>query len=473
VTFLFRYILTTKQLSKSFFGYPVPQRPITVVWYNFFQKLSNSKPNAMIKYFTVNFLIAAIWFSVVSCDQEEVVEPAKPTLTVDQTSGLVGDTLTFTITEVNADAISLLPYGLPGGDAGILVTDFTNGVAIVTFTYAKPGTFDAIAVANNHSGDGEIVKNVQSDPVTITIASDKSAITAFSFEGISTNTTIDEDAKTITVTVPHGTDVTDLQASFTASEFSTVAIDGTEQTSGTTVNDFSTPQIYTVTADNGATSDYTVTVEVTPVETINTISSITATAVSQSAGEKELSVSLDNTARTIVVFDTLGTPSTQFDSIRVGYQLEGEFATLKFGGQEMPQDTVLDLTSMKEFQVFSQDSTTAGGIQTYRVHAVDAPKLGLSFPGLNPDPAEEADPVNFNIDIRVLSGTDVSNINTLTTITAPAGVTVTGVKVDGATFADGTGVDYSEPVEFELTVNDANLGVTYTVTYMATVTVLR
>ena len=74
--------------------------------------------------------------------------------------------------------------------------------------------------------------------------------------------------------------------------------------------------------------------------------------------------------------------------------------------------------------------------------------------------------------ISVLSGTDVSNIKTVASTTSPVGVTVTGIKVDGATFISGTDVDYTEPVEFQLTVTDANKGVNYTVTYTVTVTVV-
>jgi hypothetical protein len=425
----------------------------------------------MIRKFTRYLLMSAISYGAISCQDDEIVTPPKPSFQADKTSAEVGEEITFTIARVNADAVSLLPYGLPGGDPGVLVT-FDEGTATVNFAYARPGTFQAIVVANNHTGDGESLKNVQSDPITITITSSKSAIRAFSFADISTETEIDEDAKTIVVTVPHGTNVTNLKASFTASAFSTVTVDGVAQTSGTTENDFSSPKMYTVTANNGTTSEYTVTVNVTPVETTNTIASITAKAVSESADDKELTVYLDNTTRTIVIYDTLDTPSTQFDSIQIGYDLDGEFAILKYGGKVLEQHSVLDLTSMQEFEVYSQDSTNAGGIQTYSVYAVAAPKLGLSFTGLNPDPAAAAEPTNFSYDINVLSGTDASSINTVTTIDAPVGVSVTSVKVDGVTFVSGTEVDYSEPVEFELTVNDTNLGVTYPVKYAVTVTVV-
>lgn len=424
----------------------------------------------MIRKFTHYLLLSTFWFSVVSCVDEEVASPPKPSFQASKTTAAVGEEITFTISEVNADAVSLLPYGLPGGDAGVLV-EFTDGTASVPFSYSRPGTFQAIVVANNHTGDGESIKNVKSDPISITITSSENSISEFTFPDISTETTIDEDAKTIDVTVPYGTDVTKLKASYTASGFTKVTVGGTEQTSGTTVNDFSAPRVYTVTADDGTTSAYTVTVHVTPVETINTIKSISATAVSSNSDEKELPVFVDNVNRIIVIYDTLGTAAAQFDSVRVGYELDGSFATLKYGGKAMKQDSLLNLTAEKELVVYSQDSANAGGIQTYTVYAVQAPKLHLSFPLLVPDPAKDVEPVNFTMNITALKGTDISDINTVATTDEPAGVTVTGMKVDGATFVTGS-VDYTEPVTLELTVDDGNLGIIYTVAYTVTVTVV-
>lgn len=138
----------------------------------------------------------------------------------------------------------------------------------------------------------------------------------------------------------------------------------------------------------------------------------------------------------------------------------------------MEQDSMLNLTTMQEVEVYSQDSTSAEGIQTYKVYAVDAPKLALSFPALNPDPAAGVEPTNFDLSINALKGTDLASINTVASTTDPAGVTVLGMTVDGAPFVNTTAVDYSEPVAFELTVKDDNIGVTYTVVYTVTVTVV-
>jgi hypothetical protein len=432
----------------------------------------------MMRKFTHYLLLSAIWLSLNSCKDDEVVSPPQPNLTSDKNSGLVGDTeFTFTITEVNADRVSLLPYGDQTGDAGIPIGSFEDGVAVVKFTYTRPGTFNAIVRANNHSGDGENIRNVDSNPVQIVITSDDKSITAFTFEK-STKTVIDQDARTIVVTVPHGTDVTTLKANFTSSAFSEVTVGGTAQTSGSTANNFSSPVSYTVTADDGTSVVYAVSVEVTPAETAKTIKSATAKATSKAAKDKALGVSIDNTGNTLVVYDTLGTPSTQFDSVRIGYALTGSFAILKYGGKVLKQDSLFNLADATQemFVVYPQDSAVSG-TTTYDVYATDAPKLVLEFSDLNPAPIGIEKPTNFTYDIKVLSGTDVSAIATRATIEAPLGVTVSQIKVvDGPTLVQTVpdDVNYTLPTKIELTVVDTRLngGVTYKVVYNVNVSVI-
>ena len=435
----------------------------------------------MMRKSTHYFLLFSILFSALSCNDEEVGAPPQSTVTVDKQSGLVGDTeFTFTIKEVNADAIALLPYGPDEGDPGIPVTSFENGQAVVKFTYARPGTFNAIVRTNNHSGDGNEIRNTDSAPVQVVITSDDSSLTEFTFEK-STKTEIDQDAKTITVTVPYGTDVTKLKAKFTASAFSTVTVGGTTQQSGSTENNFSAPVSYKVTADDGTTSStYTVTVMVTPIETDNTIKSMAAKATSKAAKDKALGVSVDNTGRTVVVYDTMNTPSTLLDSVRVSYTLGGTFSNMKLGGKKLKQDSLLNLVdgTEEEFVVHPQDSLGATGNATYAVYATDAPRLNLSFPTLTPDPIGANKATNFTYDIKVLSGTNTSALSTSATVETPVGVTVTQIKVvDGPTLAPNvpSNVNYTLPVKIELTVVDTRLGlagVTYKVVYNVNVSVI-
>ncbi|MHB8123230.1 MAG: ice-binding family protein, partial [Desulfuromonadaceae bacterium] len=92
--------------------------------------------------------------------------------------------------------------------------------------------------------------------VTVAQASTKE-ITAYSLVGATG--AINEAAKTIAVTVPSGTSLTALSATFTATGTS-VNVGAVAQVSGTTPNDFSSPVAYTVTAGDGTTVIYTVTV---------------------------------------------------------------------------------------------------------------------------------------------------------------------------------------------------------------------
>ncbi len=87
--------------------------------------------------------------------------------------------------------------------------------------------------------------------------SNSKAITAYSINGIPGAI----DGESINVTVPLNSDVESLIATFTTTG-TAVTVNGVEQISGTTVNDFTNPLIYVVTAADGSTANYTVTVVV-------------------------------------------------------------------------------------------------------------------------------------------------------------------------------------------------------------------
>lgn len=92
-------------------------------------------------------------------------------------------------------------------------------------------------------------------------ASSAKALTAFGFTSPAVIGTINETAHTVAVTVPFGTAVTALAAAFTTTGAS-VRVGTTTQVSGTTANNFTNPVVYTVTAADGSTQNYTVTVAV-------------------------------------------------------------------------------------------------------------------------------------------------------------------------------------------------------------------
>ena len=87
------------------------------------------------------------------------------------------------------------------------------------------------------------------------------AITAFSFTTPAATGSIV--GTNITVSVPAGTTVTSLVATFTTTGTS-VTVSAASQVSGTTANDFTNPVTYTVTAEDGTTQNYIVTVKIAP-----------------------------------------------------------------------------------------------------------------------------------------------------------------------------------------------------------------
>jgi parallel beta-helix repeat protein len=65
---------------------------------------------------------------------------------------------------------------------------------------------------------------------------------------------------TVSLTVPYGTIITDLTAYFELSDGASATVGGTPQESGVTANDFSSPVTYTITAEDGSTQEWEVTV---------------------------------------------------------------------------------------------------------------------------------------------------------------------------------------------------------------------
>lgn len=84
-------------------------------------------------------------------------------------------------------------------------------------------------------------------------------ITAFAFSDPAVDGNIDENQKNIDVTLPYGTNLTSLVATFTTTGVS-VKVGNTEQESGITANDFTNSVTYSVTAEDGTTQDYQISV---------------------------------------------------------------------------------------------------------------------------------------------------------------------------------------------------------------------
>ena len=155
------------------------------------------------------------------------------------------------ITESTHSIAVTVPYG----------TDVTGLIPTITYTGESVSPASGVSqdftnpvVYTVTSGTG----STQDYTITITVASlSAKSITAFSLAGVVG--TINETGKTISVTMPSGTNVTSLVATFTTTGAS-VKVGSTIQISGTTARNFTNPVVYTVTAADATTQDYTVTV---------------------------------------------------------------------------------------------------------------------------------------------------------------------------------------------------------------------
>ena len=163
-----------------------------------------------------------------------------------------------TVPDFTADTLSykvVLPYGTK--EAPVVTATAHHAKARVTVTQATglaapDNTATVLVKAENGS--------TQTYTVNFTVALNfAKAITDFRFAGLDSVVvgTISEEAKTIALTVPYGTDATSLIPTITHTGVSISPASGVEQ-------DFSNSVIYTVTAADGSTAEYTVTVTVLP-----------------------------------------------------------------------------------------------------------------------------------------------------------------------------------------------------------------
>jgi len=278
-----------------------------------------------------------------------------------------------------------------------------------------------------------------------TLSSTKS-ITAYSLAGVTG--TINETAKTITVTMPHGTSVTALVATFTTTG-SGVKVGTTAQTSATTPNNFTNPLAYTVTAADATTVTYTVTVTVASA----TAKAITAYSLAGATG------TINESAKTITVTMPHGTSVTA---------LVATFTTTGTGVKvgttaQTSATTANNFTSPVAYTVTAADATTVTYTVTVTVATATAKAItAYSFagiPGTTGTISGTASP--FAIAVTVPNGTSV------TALVANFTTTGNSVTVGAVTQTNGTTAnDFTNPVAYTVTAADSSTAI-----YNVTVTV--
>jgi hypothetical protein len=252
---------------------------------------------------------------------------------------------------------------------------------------------------------------------------------------------IDETAKTIAVTLPHGTSKVGLVATFNTTGVS-VKVGATLQTSGVTPNDFTNTVIYTVFAADSTSVNYAVTVTVG----LATSNSITAYSI---AGQS--SSSINGTAITVTM--PYGTPT-----------VTAGIATFSHSGASIQVGLVTQVSGStpNDFTTPVTYTVTAanGDIKTYIVTVSNAPNSAKIISAYSITGQTSSSIVGSAITVTMpFSTPSVTNLVATFTASPDAVVTVNGVtQVSGTTEND-----FTLPVDYLVTAASGTTA-TYTVT---------
>jgi len=351
----------------------------------------------------------------------------------DKCSDIDGDHLTF----------SLLS-GQPSNDS------IANAATAPTYTFTPgpgdTGVFNPQIVASDPQGLSDTMTihlTIKTTPITDTAK----ALTTFSFTSPAASATITESSKTVALTVPSGTDVTALVATFVSTGAS-VKVGTAVQTSGTTPNNFTSPVIYTVVAGDGSTQAYVVTVTVSA----NTAKALTSFSFASPAAIGTITES----SKTVALSVPSGTDVTALVATFVSTGASVKVGTVMQASGTTPNN----FTSPVTYTVVAGDGSTQAYVVTVTVAANSAKAL-----------------TSFSFASPAVTGTITDSSKTVA-VSVPSGTNVTALK---ATFVStGTSVKVGTVVQTSgITSNNFTTPVTYTVVaadgstqaYLVTVTI--
>jgi hypothetical protein len=374
-----------------------------------------------------------------------------PSLTADVTATITGTNISATV-PYGTDVTKLVAtFGLTGATIAVGSTAQVSGTTPNDFT--QPVVY-TVTAADQSS------KNYA---VTVAVAtSTAKELTTYSFlaadnPGLTSDVDATINGTAITATVPFGTKLTALVATFETTGKS-VAVGATAQVSGVTPNNFTTPVSYLVTAADGSTKTYTVTVTVAK-NAAKAITSFQFLTIHNAGLTANINATIMGTTITatvpfgVDVTKLVATFATTGASVAVG-------AVAQVSGV-----TANNFTAPVSYVVTAADGST----QTYVVTVVIAPSPAKDitmFAFLSADnadlPADVLATINgTTIAATVPFGTDVTKL--------VATFATTGASVAVGTVAQVSGVtadNFTMPVAYVVKAADGS-----TKTYTVTVTV--
>ena len=276
------------------------------------------------------------------------------------------------------------------------------------------------------------------------------AITSYSLPGVGgfrIAGVIDQAAKTISVTMPYGTPPANLVATFTTTGTG-VTVAGVTQVSGTTANDFTTsiatPLAYVVTAVDGSTATYNVSVTVAS----SSAKAITSYSLNGIAGV----ITEGAIPKTITVIMPAGTDLTTAKTAT--FLTTGTGVTIAGVAQTSGTTTnVFTQGTPKVYTVTAGDASTADyNVNVSVALATDKRLTSYSLDGIAGVISEGTIPKT--VTVIMPAGTSLATAKTASFTTTGTGVTIAGVaQTSGTTpnfFVQGT------PKVYTVTAGDAS-----------------
>jgi len=258
----------------------------------------------------------------------------------------------------NTSVIALIAtYATSGSSVSVGGTAQTSGTTTNNFTSAVSYSVTA----------ADASEQVYTVTVTVAAASSVKALNTFSINNIAG--TINEAGYTISVTVPFGTTLTNLVANFTSSDYSAVSISGTSQVSGTTANDFSSTETYTVTAQDTSTQDYIVTVVVGPASSEKAITAFSFIAANNGALNGDNTATIDETNHTVNATVPFG---TNVSALVATFILSDHSSVNVSGTPQVSGTTSNNFSSAVTYTVSAQDSSSQAYTVTVTIVANNA-----------------------------------------------------------------------------------------------------
>ena len=272
----------------------------------------------------------------------------------------------------------------------------------------------------------------------IHLKSSECKLLSYSFNAI--NATASITGNNILITVPFGTDLTKLIASYTVSTYAKVLIGNVTQTSGQTLNDFTKNITYTIVAEDGTTANYTISITTTP-----------------ASKEKDiLSYSFINPSATGIINGTsisISLPyGTNVFSIYANFTLSN-FATVTVNNNlQTSGSSYNNFTNPVQYIVKAQDGST----KTYTVTVIFGPKpksseksiLTFEFPEL----LIKGIVSNKTVNITVPYNTDISKLKAKFTLSTLAKAFVGNQEQ----FSETSINDYSSPLTYTVMAEDSS-----------------